>query len=220
MLRSVILEGRNIGFVEAPAAVVLERLRDWHARIGLSTDGRPVKAPWPDCLRTLEPPSTRELLAAHGIGWTVYLNNHGGGGDPYPATSYLAATLGVRWVIAMHQPMNSAGHASTQLWLGGPEGEPPLHYIRTIAADAVDGHWTWETSGEVQSFERPDEYRAARIRDRFTRPMLVEYLGALGIRVDDDARYGSAVVIQPKKRDIMGWWARARKRLSPKTGAI
>jgi hypothetical protein len=204
--------GWSIGFVEAPFGLVLERLQDWRADLGVSHRVKEVEASWPDCLHSLEPletPWTREILASHGAAWTVYLNNQIGGGDPCPATSHIATLLGVRWLIATHQPMTSAGHASTQLWLGGPHGEPPLNHIRTIAAQAEDHRWSWETSGRPQSFERPDAYQARRIGDRFTRPLLVEYLHALGIAVDNDQQYSGAVTLT--RRTTWRPWRRTRR---------
>jgi hypothetical protein len=47
-------------------------------------------------------------------------------------------------------------------------------------------------------------YRARRVRDRFTRPVLVGYLAELGISVDDHATYGQATLI----RQIVAWPSR------------
>jgi hypothetical protein len=69
-------------------------------------------------------------------------------------------------------------------------------FIRTISAHAEDGRWSWDESGAVQSFERPDAYRARRIRDRFSRSLLVEYLTALGIAVDEPASFGRGVLVR------------------------
>jgi hypothetical protein len=129
--------GWSMGFLEAPIEPASERLRAWRNGLGVSYKMRRSEASWPDCLLALEPletPWTSEILVSHGATWTAYLNNDIGGGDPFPITSHLARLLDVRWVIATHQPMTSHGHASTQLWLGGPHGEPPLNYVRTIAA--------------------------------------------------------------------------------------
>ena len=91
--------------------------------------------------------------------------------------------------------MSAAGNAATELWLGGPAGEPPLRHVRTVAAVAEDGRWSWHAEGPVQPFERTSAYASTTVADRLTRRMLVEYLDALGIAVDDAARYGAASVI-------------------------
>jgi hypothetical protein len=74
----------------------------------------------------------------------------------------------------MHAPLHGPGHAATQLWVLGPEGEAPLMYERTLAAYARDGRWSWDVSGTAQPFEQPSRYTVRRIRDRFDRPLLIE----------------------------------------------
>ncbi|WP_436535708.1 hypothetical protein [Actinoplanes sp. HUAS TT8] len=204
--------GWSVGFLEAPIEPASESLLAWRTGLGVPYEVSRSEAPWPECLLPLEPletPWTREVVASHGAAWTACLNNDIGGGDPFPATSYLAKLLGVRWVIATHQPMTSYGHASTQLWLGGPHGEPPLDHVRTIAAHAEDRRWSWETSGQVQDFERPAAYRTRKISERFTRPLLLEYVQALGIAVDDNAQYGDAVMV--KRRTAWRPWRRSHR---------
>jgi hypothetical protein len=46
------------------------------------------------------------------------------------------------------------------------------------------------------AFEDVARYQAHRIRDRFDRSLLLRYLGELGIPADDEAAYGSGVLIQ------------------------
>jgi hypothetical protein len=188
--------GWSVGFVEADLTTVADTPLRWRRALGhdLRVDWELPRSP--QCLRRLEslqaPP--RELLMAHGNGWTAYLNNHLDGGDPVPAGSVVAKLLGVHGVVAIHQPPTTVGHASTQLQVLGPEGEPRLRYARTLAAHAEDGRWTWETSGTPLPFEDPSRYRARLVRNRLTRQMLVAYLTALGIGVDHDQRYGRAVL--------------------------
>ncbi len=204
--------GWSMGFLETPIEPASEHLRAWRNDLRISYKMTRSEASWPDCLLALEPletPWTSEILVSHGATWTAYLNNDISGGDPFPATSYLARILDVRWVIATHQPMTSHGHASTQLWLGGPHGEPPLNYVRTIAAHAEDRRWSWETSGQVQSFERPAAYQARKISERFNRPLLLEYLQALGVAVDDDKQYDYAVAL--KRRTVWRPWRRSHR---------
>jgi hypothetical protein len=191
--------GWSMGFVEAPHNAVRDRLIEWRHSLGAQVDIAEKLPAWPSCVEALAPleaPWTTGLLVAHGSAWTAYLNNDINGGDPWPPTSYVANQLGVLWVIATHQPMTAVGHASSQFWLGGREGEPPLHYIRTVAAHAEDGRWSWDTGGSPLPFERTDAYAARLVRHRFTRALLVEYLNALGIAVDDDRSYGDATLVR------------------------
>jgi hypothetical protein len=196
--------GWSVGFVEADLTTMADTLL--HGLQGLGHDLRVDRElpRYPQCLRRLEPlqaPWTRELLIAHGQRWTAYLNNDRNGGDPWPACSVVAELLGVHCVIAIHQPPTRVGHASTQLQLLGPEGEPPLRYVRTLVAHAEDGRWSWETSGTPLPFEDLSRYRARRVRDRLPRQLLVGYLAALGIGVDNDQRYGRAVLVTQR----VGW---------------
>jgi hypothetical protein len=195
--------GWSVGFVKADITTVADTLLHWLQGLGHDLQVDRELPRYPQCLRRLEllqAPWTRELLIGHGDGWTAYLNNDRNGGDPWPASSYVAKLLGVHGVIAVHQPPTKVGHASTQLQLLGPEGEPPLHYVRTLAAHAEDGRWSWDTSGAPLPFEDLSRYGARRVRDRLTRQLLVGYLAALGIRVDDDARYGRAVLVTQRVR--------------------
>jgi hypothetical protein len=211
--------GWSIGFIRAPFPVVLERLIAWRRSLGANLAERQDLPGWPACVEMLEPleaPWTTELLAAHGSDWTVYLNNSIGGGDPSGATSVVGDSLGVRWVLATHQPMTAVGHAATRFSLGGPEGEPPLHYIRRIEADAEDRRWSWSTFGAALPFERTSAYRARRVRDRFARPLLVGYLAELGIAVDHNSAYGRAALIRqtvpwPTRRETLEEARRAWK---------
>jgi hypothetical protein len=119
--------GWHVGFVEAPVGIVRDQLLAWRRSLGADLYVDEDLAPWPRCLLALNPleaPWTTELLIGHGQGWTAYLNNDLNGGDPFPAANYLARILGVRWLVAAHQPLTAVGHASTQLSLGGPGGQP------------------------------------------------------------------------------------------------
>lgn len=84
----------------------------------------------------------------------------------------------------MHVPPHRPGHAATQFWLIGPGGDPPLMYERTLAADAEDGHWSWQESGRAEPFEQVSRYASRGIQDRFDRALLIDYMLALGIAVD------------------------------------
>ncbi len=69
-------------------------------------------------------------------------------------------------------------------------------YERTLSAVATDGRWEWHAGGSPFEFEHQERYAARRIRDRFDRPLLLTYLAALGIPVDDDDAFGPGVIVQ------------------------
>lgn len=189
--------GRTVSFLAASLDTVLDELVEWRQSFGQVLE-LSEPAQFPSCLEYLRPlrtPWDREAVVGCGS-WTAYFNNPRSGGDPTAAAPYLSKRLGTDCAVAIHAPPDDVGHASTQLWLLGPAGDPPLMYIRTIAAHAEDGRWTWDDLGTVQPFERVERYKARRIRDRFDRPLLIEYLAALGIRVDDPAFFGSGIGIR------------------------
>lgn len=190
--------GWSVAFIEAPKEEVLAFLLSWRSGLRQDVRTRVPDTPYPQCLEDLAPletPWTRELLLTHGDGWTAYFDNDIGGGDLSGAPVYVSGQLGARCVIAEHQAMTPVGHASTGFTLcsGGEEQ-------RYVVAHAEDGRWSWHVYGEPLPFEDLEAYRAGRIRNRLTRAMVVEYLAALGIRVDDAAAYADPVIITQDSR--------------------
>ncbi len=189
--------GWAVQYLQAPVQDVLAAICEAHHGTKLEV-GRPH--PYPGSLQTLLPfeaPCTRELIMACD-GWTAYLNNFVNGGDATAIGPAIARAMGVRCVVAQHAPRHGPGHAGTQLWIQGPDGEPPLMYERTLNAVATDGRWQWDVTGEPFDFEDLSRYTARRIRDRLDRPLLIRYLEALGIPADDDDAYGPGILIQRK----------------------
>jgi hypothetical protein len=186
-----------VGFIEASPDRVLEDLTQWRKGLGQELTVT-ASGPFPRCLDSLEPlesPWTTELLVSCGT-WTAYLNNDKNGGDPTSAASLLARHLNVRCVIAGHSPRYGPGHGGTQIWITGPDGVPPLMYVRTLAATSTDGRWEWLASGAVQDFEDVERYRARLIRHRLDRDLLVRYLLAQGIAVDEPTAFGNGITVQ------------------------
>lgn len=148
--------------------------------------------PYPACLGALEPlesPWTRHLLVEAGE-WTMHLGNSLLGGDPSAPGPVVCRELGCRVVVAGHTQRHGPGHETTALWVLGPEGPPPLRFVRTVQVQCTDGRWTWHEKGHPLPFERVDRYSAHRTRDRFDRALLVAYLAAQGIRPDEPQGFG------------------------------
>jgi hypothetical protein len=187
--------GWSVQFLDAPldavvaAALEVRRGSSVRTQAGL---GYPTSLA---ALLPFEAPWTRELLHPCG-GWTAYLNNGVNGGDSSAIGPALARAMNVRCVVADHAPRYGPGHQGTQLEVFGPEGTPPLMYERVLSATATDGRWEWHDDGEPLPFEDTGRYTARRVRDRFDRALLVQYLLALGIRVDDDDVYGPGTLLQ------------------------
>lgn len=185
--------GLNVQFLQAPEAEVIASFLD-----GLNTTSSTATgSSFPDAVGQLLPfqaPWTRMLTASVGD-WTALANNFIGGGDSSAPSPAIARRLGVPCVVATHAPRYGPGHAQTQLEVYGPSGKPPLMYVRAISASATDGRWAWYESGEPLPFEQTSRYTERLKRNRFDRPMLLDYLSALGIPVDD-SDYGQATVHQ------------------------
>ncbi|MDF0514475.1 hypothetical protein PX701_12660 [Agromyces sp. H3Y2-19a] len=203
--------GWCVQFVDAPFETTLAAHLAWRRSLPAGTPitvSKPM--PFARALQNLTPfetPWTRELFVPLD-GWTAYLNNGIGGGDPSASAYVTANALGVRHIVAMNSPTHGPGHSSTQLWLSGPGGAPPSMSIRTISAHQQDGRWSWLETGALQSFEDADRYTRRRVRDRFDREALLSCLAALGIDLAEDARWGDGVVVQqrvPWPRRTVTW---------------
>jgi hypothetical protein len=193
--------GWSAGFIAAPLDALWPVVLAWQSGIGAEHEESSLpNLSLAEQLRRLEPlemPYTRRLLVRTDSAWTAYFDNHRLGGDPFPWVGYLSDQLDCRGVIAVHVPRGQRAHAATKFELFGPEGKPPLRYVRTIHAGLYeDGRWEFDAAGAVQPFEETASYGARLVRDRFTRDMLVRYLEALGIRVDEPAYYRDGLLVQ------------------------
>lgn len=189
--------GQSIQFVEADFETVLDEHLKWRRslnKIKVSRP-RPLQKAFDEFL-PFESPWTRELLFRCGR-WTAYLNNWVNGGDTSASILVTARELNVRHVVALHSNRNSAGHASTQLWVHA-DHEYPFRGSRTISAYPVDGRWQWHEFGDPLPFEEIERYGMRLKRERFDREMLLRYLAALEIPIEDPSQFGQAVVVQEK----------------------
>lgn len=180
-------------FIHAPIGTVADELA---SRFTAS----PAHADLPDALSVLLPfesPWSRILIASCGE-WTALVNNGLHGGDSTAPGPAISRALHVKCVVASAVPRYGPGHEQTQLEVLGPEGEPPLMYIRSLSATATDGRWEWHESGTPFEFEATERYTSRRKRDRFDRELLLEYLEHLGIPARTDTAYGSAILLQER----------------------
>lgn len=182
--------GLSVQFLEAPETAVIAALPD--SVVSTATGSTLPMAM--EALLPFEAPWTRMLTATVGR-WTALVNNFINGGDSSAPGLAMAREMGVRCVVAEHAPRYGPGHAATQLQVIGPDGSPPLMYVRSISVSATDGRWEWHATGAPFPFEQTDRYSARLKRDRFDRALLLAYLDALGIPVEDRA-YGEATLHQ------------------------
>jgi hypothetical protein len=185
----------SIGFVAVDLERATAALREWrlslHSRGGVSV--HPLAADLTRSVKALEPLTgggrPRELLLATAApGWTAYLDCSVAGTDATSAILYLSRALNCRGVFVMAVPhtygtsLETPGrYGAVQFTMVGPDGEPPLGYLRVVSATHDGSRWVFENDGHVQDFESPERYRARRVRDRFTSDMLTGYCAALGL---------------------------------------
>ena len=190
------------GFVEASLDDAVEALEAWWRSIRRRYRLEPTSGLLLAQLRRLDPleaPYTCHLLVGTRSSWTACFDNSIGGGDQTSWCAQLSRELGTRCVLAEHVPPEHYPYPSTQLELLGPEGEPPLLYIRTLSAGVYDDErWEWYAAGPPQSWEDVTRYTVPRIRDRLDRDLLVHYLACLGITVDEPEFYGDGVLVRKR----------------------
>jgi hypothetical protein len=187
--------GWRVGFLERPYHDVIDAMRGWDTVERWAAEELPSSDLEARLLRLapLQTPPKRQLVVPAGERWTAHLMNSLLGGDSVSWVGYLSGVLECQGVIASHIPIGQYPFPSTQFELLGPDGPPPLRYVRTISAGIYDsGRWSFMVSGDPQPFEEPDSYLQRRKRDRFTRLMLIRYLAALGIEADDPGIYGQS----------------------------
>ncbi|MBX3031269.1 MAG: hypothetical protein KF809_14065 [Chloroflexi bacterium] len=169
---------------------------------------RPLRAPFPEVLRNLEPltvgTSERRLLLSTDSRWTALFDNGAPFPDPWGPLHVVAERLGCRSIGVSCATMPTLlGRllrrprlmpADVRFELEGPEAKDIYpgfrnYHIRTVQL-AWDGRLVFVTAGDQQPFEEPAAYAARRMRKRFTSDMLERYAAAFDIRLFDLDFYG------------------------------
>ncbi|MGJ8721385.1 MAG: hypothetical protein ACSHW9_06010 [Salinibacterium amurskyense] len=137
---------------------------------------------------------TRYLCVPIG-NWTLLLSNGPLGTDVGVLPSYAARELRCRALRAVAVD-NSGTYPARILEVFGPTGNPPLALERSIVAANDGGRWVFETSGVPYSFEDESAYKLRAKASKFTVDMVYEYLGNLGIPIDTDPNWASALLVE------------------------
>jgi hypothetical protein len=184
----------EIGFIEADCATTVREYLDWQRSIEgevvLST--RRVTGVLEDALSSLLPlvdiEASRNLFIPTASRWTAYLDNGWTGPDVFPPVSYLSTErldcLGVRAVAARHtmrEDEHGAGqYGSIQLEMWGPDGAPPLMYVRSLHVANDGGRWVFGQSGSPFPFEETERYGERQIGHRLSFRHAAALLGIPG----------------------------------------
>lgn len=146
---------------------------------------------------SLAPSVPLSRYAAIPIGaWTLILSNGPSGTDVGLLPSQAAREMGCRALRVVCVEDGEHRFPARVLEVFGPEGSPPLLFVRSIVAAKDGARWVFETSGEPLAFERVQEYKRRRKTDRFTCELLYEYLRALGVPLDTEPAWERSLIIE------------------------
>lgn len=205
---------REIGFLAAPIETAVAQFVGWQSKLRGSGRyaTRRVNGELRALLCQLAPLTSvqrqRFLFLPTKGEWTAYFDNGHQGTDVFSVISLLAEDLrcsGIRAVTTPDAKGDVGGAVIFELY--GPTGDAELHTVRAVGVAKEGGRWDFWESGDSQPFERPECYRAARVRDRFTPEMLQQYLAALDIDVFDADFYApehEAVLVERSGRRARG----------------
>ena len=175
------------------------RVADWLIA-GLEPGWGSVDPRWSsidDVVKALAPTPVPSRYACIDLaGWTLFMTNGPRGTDVGVLPSYAARELKCRALRAVRVDDDEPGYPARILEVYGPGGKPPLAFERSIAAANDGGRWLFETSGTPFAFENESAYSRSRKSSRLTGEMLHDYLVALGVPVNSEPSWHTAVLVQ------------------------
>ena len=175
-----------------------DKLADWLSQ-GLGPEWKLSRLDWgtvTDAVTALVPLPVVSRYSCIPLGdWSLLLNNTPLGTDVGVIPSLAARELGCRAIRAVSTGDHQL-YPARIIEIYGPEGSPPLAIERSIAAANDGGRWVFETSGEPLPFEDLDAYRQRIKARRLTHTMVIDYLRALGVPVDKEPDWNSAILIE------------------------
>jgi hypothetical protein len=201
----------HCGFLECPFESFAETFASWHKQIENSTGSHTemdlFSATLPEALSHLQPlrtPTDRHLCIETRSGWSAVFANGLRVNDVSAPVGHLPTLLNCRGLAVACVPDRSdkAGKDGLQIYgsiaftLYGPEKTDWLNRIRHISlANDAGNRWAFDAAGEVQPFERPENYGSKKVTSRFTPEMLETYCKALGIDLFFSDFYGGRCLL-------------------------
>jgi hypothetical protein len=200
----------QVGFLEATLENALEVFLKWQSEIGAEFDRQPrherLAGSLRQALARLEPlttPPTKVLLMETRSQWTAFFDNGLRVSDPESPVGHLCTILPSRGVVVHCAPDRSQTRDRNALRIYGivsfrmfaAQKTSWSNQERAVVAMNDGGSWLFSADGIQQPFEEPESYKARRIADRLTGKMLERYCKALGIRVFDEAFYGTKAAL-------------------------
>jgi hypothetical protein len=204
----------HVGFVECRFDQLARAFTVWQEEIdeklGTRTETSHSSASLPDALLKLEPlttPLDRYLLIETRSAWTAVFSNGLSVNDVFSPVSYLPTLLGCRGLEVTSIPDRSDNgkkdglqvYGALVFGLYGSKTTDWLNRIRRIAVTKDVNGWEFSADGEIQPYERAENYRKRNAVDRFTVDMLESYCGALGIEVFEARFYGGQNLVSRRE---------------------
>jgi hypothetical protein len=183
----------ELGFLETDAEHAARSFAAWQGGLlaprGIAVAVHPVSGTLEQALSALlpltSPEPRRHLFMPTRSSWTGYVENARGGTNASSVMAYMARTLGCRGLRVVAVPntyrKGEGRYGAVMLEVYGPHQTAWINTMRVVSASNDGGHWVFDQFGEPFPFEKPEQYQARRVRDRFTFDMLKEYLHHLGL---------------------------------------
>lgn len=199
----------GITFLEADAETCARVLVAWRGEATMRRTGgvlrtRRVEGALPDLLTTLLPLKLTSvtrylLLPTEGDRWTALLDNAWRGSEPVAyAGAFPAQPGGMRAVGVVDVPHTFDARTRSG-WFGSRavavyEPDPGSRWgVRgsSVSVSVADTGRRWELDEPGEGWPLPDpvDRTARRVQDRLSRTAVLDLVGALGIRAQDDAFY-------------------------------
>lgn len=183
----------EMGFLENSAEQAAQAFASWQRGLmtprGISVGLHSLSGSLEQMLVRIPPLNNaerrRHLFIPTRSAWTAYVDNGWNGTDASSAMGYMAEALGCRGLRVVAVPhtlrKKSGRYGAVILEVYGPRQATGRNDLRTLYAANDGGRWVFGQSGEPFPFEKAEQYKASRVRDRFTFDLLKEYLLHLGL---------------------------------------
>lgn len=194
----------KMGFLDIDFDIACKEFLAWQNEIKSSWDvtvsSRRVTGDLESVLKKLLPlrmvSINRYLLIPTASNWVAYFDNGYRGTDPSPI-GYLAERMECRslWAVVKPHTLQKTGvprrgrQGALILELYGSEQREWLNLIREIRLYTDAGKWEFCQSGIPLPFENTNQYEEKRVSKRFSFESFMNYLDALGIKLNDEQFY-------------------------------
>jgi hypothetical protein len=201
----------ELGFLECDLDTVVTHYSEWTKELGKKRERTEVVGSLAELLGLLPPlgksDEWRVLFTPTRGDWVAYFDNGWQGSQASARIGYLHSRLQCRGIRAVCVPHTLRGrgrdargrYGATMFEVFSPSADNILGYERVICAMNDGGPWVFETHGNPYEFEDVEQYKARRVRDRFTPEMLREYLLQFGVDAFNEDFY----VATPEKPAVL-----------------